>query len=843
MIGIRVCKRIRNALMSRARFLSLTVGAADVGFVFSGSSPLTTFLDSFKCSQQLTLRLRPRCSEQLGSMSVHCDLSHKSTWCERLVTFILSGIGIGEQNIAELCKMIDGCTSLSHLNISNNSINFGCFKEFGPLLAQCTTLTHLDLGKNLMNAHGAALFCEFMEALPALQRLDLAQNALGNRGVTDLASTLPRCSSLRSLDLSCNNIQPNGAAILFSALKNCKLEQLDLSVNNIDSSCVPGLSELLNVTSSLTILNLRRTHLRAKGLESLNTTLQTCLTLQVLDLCDNHISAEGARHLSPVLGKCPNLRFLDLSENWIGVEGAEALAGVFAGCSALERLDLAHSCIETVSALAEGLSKCTRLKHLSVVGNHLEGESIGALVDSLAVCPELTSLCMNGNRVASEGAKLVGVRLPQFPKLTQLDMCDCELGASGMKNFAEGIASHNALSSLKLSDNFILDAGARWLAAKLSTCKQLSHINVSGNRIGVEGAWLLARTLGRCRALTSVHIQNNCLGDSGARAMASLLLESRSLHEVDLRRNFIGVPGRSALRSVAKRLRRPVRVNLEYNPLTTGLSERRGRSAAEHSEREDAARAAWNRGLAGDSEASAGCFRVVQHAWRWNYLRSVVIANLTAVGVWSIPNGGQLFMSAGSFPVLSLLLFSDYSAGAHSPLVVGVTGSGVTGLTADECTQSEEPAQGNDDAEPVSDSLRCEGPMQVDCGDDDGMRRAGATCIVRCWQCGVVPGHGVEIHRAALVGYILQESKRMVRGLSEGKCPGRRQKRQFNANMVVQRSNQSVRKQQRMPEACHVMVSAAHSACSVSGSAHDAMAVEWHPRRLATSDRRLFPLN
>lgn len=203
---------------------------------------------------------------------------------------------------------------------------------------------------------------------------------------------------------------------------------------------VPGLSELLNVTSSLTILNLRRTHLRAKGLESLNTTLQTCLTLQVLDLCDNHISAEGARHLSPVLGKCPNLRFLDLSENWIGVEGAEALAGVFAGCSALERLDLAHSCIETVSALAEGLSKCTRLKHLSVVGNHLEGESIGALVDSLAVCPELTSLCMNGNRVASEGAKLVGVRLPQFPKLTQLDMCDCELGASGMKNFAEGIA-------------------------------------------------------------------------------------------------------------------------------------------------------------------------------------------------------------------------------------------------------------------------------------------------------------------------------------------------------------------------------------------------------------------
>lgn len=86
-----------------------------------------------------------------------------------------------------------------------------------------------------------------------------------------------------------------------------------------------------------------------------------------------------------------------------------------------------------------------------------------------------------------------------------------------------------------------------------------------------------------------------------------------------------------------------------------------------------------------------------------------------------------------------------------------------------------------------------------------------------------MPGHGVEIHRAALVGYILQESKRMVRGLSEGKCPGRRQKRQFNANMVVQRSNQSVRKQQRMPEACHVMVSAAHSACSVSGSAHDAM--------------------
>ena len=120
-----------------------------------------------------------------------------------------------------------------------------------------SSLTHLDLSRNSIGAFGAASLSQALEVNSSLTNLDLRENSIGNAGAATLSQALAVNSSLTNLVLSDNSIGDSGAATLSQALAvNSSLTNLDLRWNRIRDSGAASLSQALAVNSSLTDLDL-----------------------------------------------------------------------------------------------------------------------------------------------------------------------------------------------------------------------------------------------------------------------------------------------------------------------------------------------------------------------------------------------------------------------------------------------------------------------------------------------------------------------------------------------------------------------------------------------------------
>ena len=111
-----------------------------------------------------------------------------------------------------------------------------------------STLTYLDLGDNSIGAEGARALAEMLPGNATLTTLYLGWNSIGPEGARALAELLPGNSTLKALDLYGNSIGAEGARALAEMLAgNSTLTTLDLSDNFIgaypESFSVPASEE------------------------------------------------------------------------------------------------------------------------------------------------------------------------------------------------------------------------------------------------------------------------------------------------------------------------------------------------------------------------------------------------------------------------------------------------------------------------------------------------------------------------------------------------------------------------------------------------------------------------
>ena len=262
----------------------------------------------------------------LGCLSEHESLA--CTLGEHLhFSYLKLDEEISKYEVVSLSKALSVNSSLTNLDLSDNTVGDSGAVSLSQALAVNSSLTNLDLTRNSIRDFGAASLSQALSVNSSLTNLDLSGNDIGYAGAASLSQALAVNSSLTHLNLRGNCIGFSGAASLSQSLAvNSSLTNLYLGWNNIGDSGAVSLSQALADNSTLTNLDLSVNSIGDSGAVSLSQALAANSTLTNLDLSINSIGDSGAVSLSQALAVNSTLTNLDLTTNVsIGVSGATAL--------------------------------------------------------------------------------------------------------------------------------------------------------------------------------------------------------------------------------------------------------------------------------------------------------------------------------------------------------------------------------------------------------------------------------------------------------------------------------------------------------------------------------------
>ena len=359
-----------------------------------------------------------------------------------------------------------------------------------------TSLSSLDLHDNSIRDEGANLLAQALRENTSLSSLDLSRNSIGNDGANSFAQALRVNTSLSSLDLHDNSIRDEGANLLAQALRvNTSLSSLDLHDNSIRDEGANLLAQALRVNTSLSSLNLHCNSIGDEGANSLAQALRVNTSLSSLDLSRNSIGNDGANSLAQALRVNTSLSFLDLFGNSIGNEGANSLAQALRVNTSLFSLTLNfNSCgVEAANSVAQALRVNTSLSSLDLHLSSIGDEGANSLAEALRVSTSLSSLDLHSNSIGDEGANSLAQALKVNTSLSSLCLSWNSIGNDGANSLAQALRVNTSISSLSLSYNSIGVEGANSPAQALRVNTSLSSLCLSWNSIGNDGQIHLLR--------------------------------------------------------------------------------------------------------------------------------------------------------------------------------------------------------------------------------------------------------------------------------------------------------------------------------------------------------------
>ncbi|CAH8465960.1 unnamed protein product [Schistosoma rodhaini] len=322
---------------------------------------------------------------------------------ERKHVFSLKGCQLNGGHI-EMLEYVFKYVQFQYLNLENTNLDDKSVESLYEILSYYETCTGLCLARNPnVTSTGWIPVAFLFREVPYMEWLDLRENNLGLTFVQILSSSLriPRKEvktkqfKKESFDNNCN-------------LLSKKLSDKDIFKISKDVS----ISES-NLRSSKTLpFHSRGLHLGCTGINGklLHTLIPGfrlgCIT--DLRLPNNGITGSDAKFLVPLLRYSSHLKHLDLSRNLLGDLGCSTISQALASpCFSSEilnsdenqrgliRLFLSENMItrSSMSKLASGLTRCTRLTTLQLSGNLNIGSSgLFYLKSSLISCPCLKRL-------------------------------------------------------------------------------------------------------------------------------------------------------------------------------------------------------------------------------------------------------------------------------------------------------------------------------------------------------------------------------------------------------------------------------------------------------------------
>ena len=446
--------------------------------------------------------------------------------------------------IIKILESIKHTRTLTKLNIAHNMVTDEATAYVVDVLSNNNNLKELNLGHiYLKNTTSYASSQLTNLKLTNFNKLDFSGNIINEK----LIHFLSHCTNLKVLDLSCTNLQNSGCIQILDRLdifnlttfnisgndvithvadnigaflsKNDKLQDLDLSCNNLQESGIRKILNSINI-SNLRSLNISNNNIMS-DLKYVTDILIHATKLVELDLSYNQLSADFMRYfLYEMKWIFTNIVRLYLSGNVISPEVTEALADVLLENATLKELGLSDNNLR-----AEGVSKIfSRLKistliKLNISHNNITDQAIDCIVNFLSVNTNLEELDLSHNNLLSAGAiKVCGTNLEH---LVTFNISHNGITAEAANDIATFLARNTNMEKLDLSHNNLLSAGA--IKVFKTGISKLTKFNISHNNITIEAANDMETFLSCNTKLQVFNLSCNDLQESGCRNIVKVL--------------------------------------------------------------------------------------------------------------------------------------------------------------------------------------------------------------------------------------------------------------------------------------------------------------------------------
>jgi len=140
---------------------------------------------------------------------------------------------LGKFGAAAMAEVLRASTTLTHVNFSNNLLKDDGVEKLLEGLVHNRSVTHLFLRVNRIGAAGAALLAQWLASNTTAVDVNLDGNDIGPEGAKAFAAHLTTNATLQSLNLMYNDIGDAGGAALAGLLHKNHVIELGLKGNNI----------------------------------------------------------------------------------------------------------------------------------------------------------------------------------------------------------------------------------------------------------------------------------------------------------------------------------------------------------------------------------------------------------------------------------------------------------------------------------------------------------------------------------------------------------------------------------------------------------------------------------
>ncbi|KAK2887796.1 hypothetical protein Q8A67_016024 [Cirrhinus molitorella] len=343
-------------------------------------------------------------------------------------------------------------SALHTISLANNCLEDKGAVVLSSVLSKLTPgLKQLDLSKNSLSAKGvnvlAQCFCS-----TSLTHLNLSGNTLKGDDMPHLWSFLSQPNCLHTLDLSNSECSLDlvCSSLLRGSLKHLTVLNLSRSVFNYKKGKEFPSSFKQFFSSALSLQNicLSGTKLPAEGLKALLLGLACNTNLRdiSLDISSCELRSSGSQILEGCVAEIPNITSLDISDNgldsdlstllvWLGKNRSIKHLSIGRNFSNIKTKNLGQVLVSLVHMIQEEDSP---LASLSLVDSRLKAD-LSVVLNALGGNSSLTHLDISGNNMGDFGAKMLAKALQINSKLRTVIWDRNSISAQGLQDVASAL--------------------------------------------------------------------------------------------------------------------------------------------------------------------------------------------------------------------------------------------------------------------------------------------------------------------------------------------------------------------------------------------------------------------
>jgi Ran GTPase-activating protein 1 len=207
-------------------------------------------------------------------------------------------------------------------------------------------------------------------------------------------------------------------------------------------------------------------------------------SLVEVDFSDNAFGGRSADPLVPLLTYNRSIQIVKLNNNGLGPAGGEIVANALIKSAQISKENGEKSNLRTIicgrnrlengsaPVFAQAFAEHGTLECVRMIQNGIRQEGVVALADGLSKCPKLRELDIQDNVADAKGCDALSKAATNWPNLTYLNLSDCVLTPAGGSKLIDSLASltfPSKLTTLCLQNAELDDEAIHLLRVKLET--------------------------------------------------------------------------------------------------------------------------------------------------------------------------------------------------------------------------------------------------------------------------------------------------------------------------------------------------------------------------------------